>query len=190
MKKYIITSLIVALAQLCFAQSPTASPRPYPVSINHIGITVPDLNKAMDFYTRVMGWYHISGPVRVVEADTKNPLTSVSIGIYGKGWKEFRFAHFSTSNGVGVEMFEFKNNKDKRSSNSPFRTGIYHFAVQDPDVEGLVKRILANGGRQVSPITELAPGVKPYKMVYMTDPFGNFIEIYSNSYELQTEGLK
>jgi len=28
------------------------------------------------------------------------------------------------------------------------------------------------------------PGEKPYRMIYMEDPFGNIIEIYSHSYEL------
>ncbi|MFT7009370.1 MAG: hypothetical protein ACJAXJ_003918 [Colwellia sp.] len=30
-----------------------------------------------------------------------------------------------------------------------------------------------------SPISE-----KPYRMIYMEDPFGNILEIYSHSYEL------
>ena len=28
------------------------------------------------------------------------------------------------------------------------------------------------------------PGEKPYRMIYMEDPFGNILEIYSHSYEL------
>jgi hypothetical protein len=34
------------------------------------------------------------------------------------------------------------------------------------------------------PVREYYPGEKPYRMVYMEDPFGNIIEIYSHSYEL------
>jgi hypothetical protein len=28
------------------------------------------------------------------------------------------------------------------------------------------------------------PDAKPYRMVYMEDPFGNIFELYSHSYEL------
>lgn len=34
------------------------------------------------------------------------------------------------------------------------------------------------------PIRAYYPGEKPYKMVYMEDPFGNIIELYTHSYEL------
>ena len=34
------------------------------------------------------------------------------------------------------------------------------------------------------PIREYYPDEKPYKMVYVEDPFGVVFEIYSHSYEL------
>jgi hypothetical protein len=34
------------------------------------------------------------------------------------------------------------------------------------------------------PVRESFPGEKPYRMVYMEDPFGNILEIYSHSDEL------
>ncbi|MGS0747240.1 hypothetical protein [Halpernia sp. GG3] len=37
------------------------------------------------------------------------------------------------------------------------------------------------GGQQKSDLLKLAPGEKPFKMVYMEDPFGNPIEIYTHS---------
>jgi hypothetical protein len=33
------------------------------------------------------------------------------------------------------------------------------------------------------PVREYLPAEKPYRMVYMEDPFGNILEIYSHSYE-------
>ena len=56
--------------------------------------------------------------------------------------------------------------------------------MQDPDVEGLAARIVAAGGKQRMPVRAYFPGEKPYRMVYMEDPFGNILEIYSHSYEL------
>ncbi len=56
--------------------------------------------------------------------------------------------------------------------------------VQDPDVEGLAKQILAHGGKQRMPVRTYYPGEKPYRMLDMEDPFGVIFEIYSHSYEL------
>jgi lactoylglutathione lyase family protein len=158
--------------------------KPYPVSFSHVGITVPNLDHALDFYLNVMGWYHIAGPITVIENED-NALSRISKGIYGNGWQQFRFAHLSSADGIGLEIFEFAKNDASQSVNTAFKTGVFHFCVQDPDIETLVKRIVAAGGKQASPITELAPGKKPYKMVYTHDPFGNMIEIYTHSYELQ-----
>lgn len=48
----------------------------------------------------------------------------------------------------------------------------------------LAAKIVAAGGKQRMPVREYFPGEKPYRMVYMEDPFGNILEIYSHSYEL------
>lgn len=38
----------------------------YPKSFSHIGITVPNLEKAVEFYSNVMGWYIIMQPTSVI----------------------------------------------------------------------------------------------------------------------------
>ena len=38
--------------------------------------------------------------------------------------------------------------------------------------------------KQRMPIREYYPGEKPYRMVYVEDPFGLIFEVYSHSYEL------
>ena len=43
----------------------------YPKSFSHIGITVPDIKKAVEFHSEVMGWYVIMEPSKVKkESDT------------------------------------------------------------------------------------------------------------------------
>ena len=39
----------------------------YPRSFSHIGITVPDIHKAVEFYQEVMGWYVIMLPSTVTK---------------------------------------------------------------------------------------------------------------------------
>lgn len=155
----------------------------YPRAFSHIGIAVPDLEKAVEFYQNVLGWYLIMKPTQVKE-EKETAIGQMCIDVFGQGWESFKIAHLSTSDKVGIELFEFKENSKPQAEFKPYQTGVFHFSVQDPDVEGLAKKIVEHGGKQRMPIREYYPGEKPYKMVYMEDPFGNILEIYSHSYEM------
>lgn len=156
---------------------------PYPKAFSHIGLTVTNLEKAIDFYTEVMGWYLLMGPVTIKE-ERDTPIGQMCIDVFGEGWKEFNIAHLSTSDKIGIEIFEFPHKPKSTGQFEPFRSGIFHFCIQDPDVEGLASKIVKAGGKQRMPIRAYYPGEKPFKMVYMEDPFGIIFEIYSHSYEL------
>ena len=93
-------------------------------------------------------------------------------------------ASVEVANRVGIEIFEFPENYAPKDNLDHKRHGTFHFCVQDPDVEGLVEKIVAAGGKQRMPIREYYPGEKPYRMCYVEDPFGIVFEVYSHSYEL------
>lgn len=153
----------------------------YPRTFSHIGLSVPSVTEAVKFYEDVMGWYTIMTPSDVVEDDS--PIGVMCTDVFGPGWGKFRIAHMSTGDGIGIELFEFPNNETPEDNFEFWKTGIFHYCVQDPDIEGLVEKIVAHGGKQRMPIREYYPGEKPYRMVYCEDPFGNLVEIYSHSYE-------
>lgn len=155
----------------------------YPRAFSHIGISVPDLDKAVAFYKDVLGWYTVMQPSDV-EEESDTAIGDMCIEVFGKGWGTFRIAHMVTSDGIGIEMFEFPDNEEPENHFAYKQTGLFHFAVQDPDVEGLVKKIVEHGGKQRMPIKEYYPGEKPYRMCYVEDPFGIIFEIYSHSYEV------
>ena len=155
----------------------------YPRTFSHIGITVPDIEKAVKFYTEVLGWYLIMKPTEVLET-TETAIGTMCQDVFGKGYESFKIAHLATGDKIGVELFEFKHMQSQKAEFTPFKTGLFHFCVQDPAIEELAAKIVQHGGKQRMPIREYYPGQKPYKMVYCEDPFGNIIEIYSHSYEL------
>ncbi|PQB05687.1 lactoylglutathione lyase family protein [Aureitalea marina] len=155
----------------------------YPRSFSHIGITVPDIHKAVAFYQEVMGWYMIMPPSTVVK-ERETAIGQMCIDVFGEDWENFEIAHMATSDGVGIELFSFPSTEDIKPDFNPFRTGLFHFCVQDPDIEGLTNKIVEYGGKQRMPIRTYYPGEKPYRMVYVEDPFGVVFEIYSHSYEL------
>lgn len=157
--------------------------QPYPKAFSHIGITVPDIDAAVAFYTDVMGWYLIMSP-SVVTEEMDTAIGQMCLDVFGKGWGQFQIAHLATSDSIGIELFSFSQGVKEAPPFQPFNTGLFHFCVQDPDIEGLVNKIVAAGGKQRMPIRAYYPNEKPYRMCYVEDPFGIVFEIYTHSYEL------
>ncbi len=155
----------------------------YPRAFSHIGITVPNIEEAVKFYAEVMGWYVIMAP-STVKKERETAIGQMCIDVFGEDWETFEIAHMSTSDGIGIELFSFPNMDHKKPRFSPFTTGLFHFSVQDPNIEALTQKIVEHGGKQRMPIREYYPNEKPYKMVYVEDPFGIVFEIYTHSYEL------
>lgn len=154
----------------------------FPKTFSHIGLSVPNLEDAVRFYESVMGWYTIMPPTDVHE-EAETAIGKMCIDVFGSGWESFKIAHMATGDKIGIELFEFRNN-EKPETFEYWKTGTFHFCVQDPDIEGLTENIVAHGGKQRMPIREYYPGDKPFKMVYVEDPFGIVFEIYTHSYEL------
>jgi lactoylglutathione lyase family protein len=154
-----------------------------PVGFSHIGITVPDLEQAVDFYTKALGLYLIMAPTTIHHDESA--IGQMCDDVFGPGWGSFRIAHLSTSDGTGVELFEFPRTKPEDIPFEYWRPKVFHICFQDPDLEGRVKLIEQHGGRQrMQQVRYYYPGQKPYRMVYCEDPFGNIVELYSHSYEL------
>ncbi len=183
----VVFSMALVLPLSAMAEAPKVpdndTQQAYPRAFSHIGISVPDLEKAVQFYSEVLGWYTIMEPTKVVEDDSA--IGQMSTDVFGKGWGSYRIAHMSTSDKVGIELFEFENQKNPDNNFKYWETGVFHFAVQDPNLEELAQKIVDAGGkRRMEKPRFYYPGDKPYRMIYMEDPFGNIIEIYSHSYEL------
>ena len=153
------------------------------LSFSHVGITVPDLEKAVEFYSKAFDLYVIMPPTEVKHDDSA--IGQMCDDVFGKGWGSFRIAHLSTGDRVGLELFEFPNTIEEERPFEFWRRGLFHFCLQDADVEARVKIIESLGGKQrMSQVRNYYPGQKPYRMVYCEDPFGNIFELYSHSYEL------
>lgn len=154
----------------------------YPRAFSHIGLSVPNIEKAVKFYSDVMGWYLLMEPTQIDKDDTD--IGIMCNDVFGDDWTSFKIAHFATSNGVGIEIFEFPNNEPTEKEFKYWKTGVFHYCVIDPNLEELVEKIVAHGGKQRMPVRHYYKGEKPYRMCYVEDPFGIVFEVYSHSYEL------
>ncbi|MGB7099466.1 MAG: VOC family protein [Xanthobacteraceae bacterium] len=149
-----------------------------PLAFNHVGITVPDIDLAIDWYGSVLGFRLIFR--RLMQYQPQIPEVRE---IFGPRFARAHQAHLLSANGVGIELFQFLDPPVTPPDDNfqYWQTGIFHLCITDPDLDGLVTRIVAGGGRQRTKIWTFLPG-RPYRLVYCEDPFGNIIEAFSHSY--------
>jgi catechol 2,3-dioxygenase-like lactoylglutathione lyase family enzyme len=140
-------------------------------AITHVGIAVPELGRAVAWYSDVLGLEPL-GPAVTVRADDGHAGT-VAADVLGNG--SFRQAHLASANGVALELFEFAEPQARW-------TGIFHICAVPPSLERTAARISATGGRRTSRIWHIFPDA-PYRTCYCEDPFGTTIELYSHSHE-------
>jgi catechol 2,3-dioxygenase-like lactoylglutathione lyase family enzyme len=152
------------------------------VSINHIAISVPDLEKGLKWYQEVMGFTIVRGPVELTSDDIRVGIALKNI--FGSKFKKLRIVWMSSANNIGFEIFQFIQPKQfiKRKQIEYWSGGVIHMAVTERNLEYLLAKVTKTGGKQISKIWELDPK-KHHKLVFCTDPFGNVIEIYSHSFE-------
>jgi len=109
------------------------------LTFSHIGITVPDLEKAVEFYSKAFDLYVLMEPTEIQHDES---------AIGQMCWGQFRIAHLSMGDGIGIELFEFPKTIEEERPFEYWRRGLFHFCVQDEDLEGRIKIIEKLGGKQ------------------------------------------
>ena len=153
------------------------------MKMNHIGLFVGDMDKAIEFYTQALGLRLIMGNTKI-EEERQTAIGKMCIAVFGEGFKGFNIAHMVTTDGIGVELFEMKERAERHDVDFS-RLGIFHFCLQTDDFEGVIEKTEKLGGKVRMDIMRYHPedDSRPYKMVYLEDPFGNLFELYSHTYE-------
>ena len=108
-------------------------------ALDHVGISVPDIDAAVAWYRDILGCYVLMEPVEGY-ADGSY-FGQIVADIYGADFQGMKIAHLATADGVGIELFQFVANEPQDNNFAYWRDGIYHICILDPDIEGLVKRI-------------------------------------------------
>ncbi|CAG19857.1 VOC family protein [Photobacterium profundum] len=153
------------------------------MKMNHVGIMVGDMDKAVEFYTNALGLQVVMGNTKV-EEERETAIGRMCVAVFGEGFKGFNIAHLVTTDGIGVELFEMKERQERHEVDFS-RIGIFHFCLQTDDFHGVIERTENFGGKVRMDIMRYHPedNNKQAKMVYLEDPFGNLFELYSHTYE-------
>jgi catechol 2,3-dioxygenase-like lactoylglutathione lyase family enzyme len=154
----------------------------YPKVINHIGVSVSNVDDAVCWYRDKLGFNVIRGPIDI--SDGCCSTGKVFSRLFGQRFKKARAAWLSSGNQVGLELIEFIDPKaEERSDSSEYwKTGFSHICITDPNIEELCKIICNSGGEKLGEI-QTVDEKKSRRLVYCKDPFDNITEIFTHSYE-------
>ena len=158
-------------------------------AVNHIAVSVTDINQAMRWYRDILGMTVLVSPFEISSKPSKPEDMEISQRvktIFGPNFGRLLICHMSSANGVGLELFQFiKPKAERRDRDTNFeywKTGFFHIAITEPRIEELANRIALSGGRKRTEVMELGSNSNK-KICFCEDPDGNIIEIYSRSYE-------
>lgn len=153
------------------------------MKMNHVGIMVGDMDKAVEFYTEVLGLKIVMNKSKI-EEERESAIGRMCIAVFGEGFEGFNIAHLLTSDGIGFELFEMKNGEERHNVDFN-RLGLFHFCLETDNFKSVMAKTEQYGGKVRMDIMRYHPEdeSRPYQMVYLEDPFGNLFELYSHTYE-------
>jgi len=142
---------------------------------DHLGLTVPNLEDAVDFFTRVIGCEYIyyggsisDDPTFMVERLNVDPSSSI------------RYCFLRCGNGYNFELFEYTAPNQMREPPKNSDVGGHHIALYVDDIHAAVRHLRANGVRLLGdPMTiEEGPSAGA-TWVYFLAPWGLQMELCS-----------
>jgi predicted enzyme related to lactoylglutathione lyase len=161
-------------------------------AFNHVAVSVTDIDSAMRWYRDVIQMTVLVEPMEIntYEKEEKNydpHLAMLMRTIFGPRLGKVKICHMSSANGVGIELFQFiepaaESRLDEQDNFEYWKTGYFHVALTEPNIEELADKIASTGGKRRTNVMELVPG-SGRKFCFCEDPFDNIIEIESHSYQ-------
>jgi catechol 2,3-dioxygenase-like lactoylglutathione lyase family enzyme len=153
-------------------------------AIHHIGITVPDLDRAIEFYNGVLGLDFINEPSPVFDGPELGP----AVGVPGGALRQVSLALGDSM----VELLEYTQPPAPNQSPLPQNGfGAQHLAFQVDDVRARKGELEARGVEFLSEVNVVDEGVLAgWRWVYFRDPFGIVLELVEVAYTKPEERVK
>ncbi|KAF7562351.1 hypothetical protein G7046_g1796 [Stylonectria norvegica] len=145
---------------------------------NHVALSVTDVDAAVKWYSDLFDFKVLGETRHIKRSETPD---HVIFQVYGASLHEVRVAFLSTGNGIGLEIFEFIEPRAEATDSFAYhKGGFFHICVTDPDPDAMSARVVKAGGKQIG--TTVDANGKGVMCVYVSDPWGNVVEILSVSF--------
>ncbi|MFT8316800.1 MAG: VOC family protein [Sporolactobacillus sp.] len=156
-----------------------------PRGINHIGLTVPNLDQAASFFKKALGAEYVYDGLTSDDAPRKGKTVELQLGL-SEGSKIIRQRLLRIGNSANLELFEIVSDKQAQPSGLQ-DLGWNHISIFVDDIETAMARAKAAGAQFLSEVHENSkhedtPG---NASIYFATPWGSLVELQSipNGYD-------
>lgn len=145
-------------------------------ALHHVGITVSDLERGIDFYHGVLGLGFVNEPSPVFD----DPALGPAVGVPGAALKQVSLA---LGDGI-LELLEYVRPESPIDAPlSQNALGAQHVAFLVDDIQTVKTELEAKGVRFFSEVNAVDDGVLAgWRWVYFSDPEGNALELVEIAY--------
>ncbi|MEE1928495.1 VOC family protein [Streptomyces sp. TRM 70351] len=155
----------------------TEQPRPAVRGIDHVGVTVPDLEAATAFFRHALGAEVLYDTLRREDGPKGGTGLEDRLGV-PPGTEQRAIRMLALPHGPGLELFEFAGPRG-RGPALPCDLGWQHLALYADDVGAAAARVAEAGGTVLGeprplPGPESGPG---NRFVYTRTPWGSTLEL-------------
>jgi glyoxylase I family protein len=149
--------------------------------LDHVSLTVQDLDAAGEFYTEVFGaeLHYRMGPFDAAEIprmDDGRDWTAAHINVPGA---RLKIAMLKLPDSMGMELFEYEKPED--AVQTPPRNcdvGSRHVCIEVGDLDAAVDYLKQHGCTPMAGSIDMLEGpCPPSRSWYVLDPFGNQLEL-------------
>lgn len=148
-----------------------------PRGINHIGITVPDLDQATLFFEQALGTKWCYDGLTLNDQPRQGKIVELQLGL-PQGAKIIRQRMLRLGNGPGLELFQIEA-PEQRDPLKLSDYGINHMSVYCDDIDACVARIRAAGGTLLDELHDNSrhEDTVGSASIYALSPWGMLIEL-------------
>jgi len=145
-------------------------------AMHHVGITVSDLERGIDFYHGVLGLGFAAEPSPVFDDPTLGP----AVGVPGAALRQVSLA---LGDGI-LELLEYTRPASPIDAPLPQNAlGAQHVAFLVDDIHAVKAELESKGVRFYSEVNAVDEGVLAgWRWVYFSDPEGNALELVELAY--------
>lgn len=161
-------------------ERPVSRPTTHPSTvhgIDHVGVTVPDLDSATRFFVDAFGAEVLYDALPRAEGPRRGTATTTRLGIDGHD-TEVAIRMLALPNGPGLELFEFSG-PERSGPVTPADFGWQHLALYVDDVDAALEALETAGGQRLAdpiPLSGNEAG-DGNRFVYARTPWGSTVEL-------------